>query len=94
MNKFAIIEVDNEKDQILLSMAVNKISEMKNINAAVIISNNDSKVIVKVRTNDKVNAKVFVEEFGGGGHARQAAAEVTHNEIPQIISKMKNYEWK
>ena len=93
LNKFAIIEVENEDDQILLSMAVNRAGEMKDVFGSVIISKNESSVIVKIRSSDKLNSKVFIEEFGGGGHARQAAAEVSHMEIPQILEKIKNYEW-
>jgi c-di-AMP phosphodiesterase-like protein len=93
INNVTLIEVENEDDQILLSMAVNEALEIRNIVASIIFgSREDGMYFVKMRSTRKINCKLFLEEFGGGGHARQGAGIVTQVQKNEIIKKIYELE--
>ncbi|MGL5021360.1 MAG: DHH family phosphoesterase [Mycoplasmatales bacterium] len=91
INNMTVIEVENEEDQILLSMAVNEALEIRNIVASIIFSSrSDGMFFVKMRSTHEINSKLFLEEFGGGGHARQGAGIITKVQKEEIIKKIEN----
>ena len=68
------------------------ILEIKDVKASIVISNVDYQYIVKVRSMGDINAKLFIEEFGGGGHATQAAGILNHDQYIGLMNKIKAYE--
>ena len=47
-----------------------------------------------MRSMGDINVKLFLEEFGGGGHASQAACIINHEQYLALINKIKNYQIK
>jgi c-di-AMP phosphodiesterase-like protein len=45
-----------------------------------------------MRSTREINCKLFLEEFGGGGHARQGAGIVTQVQKNEIIKKIYELE--
>lgn len=51
-------------------------------------------IMLKMRSMGDINVKLFLEEFGGGGHASQAACVINHEQYLALINKIKNYQIK
>lgn len=94
VNIFSVVNVENVKDNVILSKVADAILEIKGIKASIVISNVDYKYYVKMRSMGDINVKLFLEEFGGGGHASQAACIINHEQYLALINKIKNYQIK
>lgn len=89
-NSFAIINTDESLDDIIMSICVNEILKIKGVIASIIISKRRSDLYaVKVRSTTNFNSKLFLEEFGGGGHARQAAGILSPQKVEAMLEKIK-----
>lgn len=91
-NSGALIEVYNLNQDFVLSRIVDEMTRIKGINYGVIISYLDHNVKVKVRSNNNFNSKVLIEEYGGGGHAQQAAGILSFENVELLKNKILNYE--
>lgn len=94
INKISIVETEDVMDHILLSKVANKILEIKDIIVSCVISKVENQYLVKLRSMGNVNVKLLIEEFGGGGHASQAAGILTYEQKEQLIEKFKTFEAK
>lgn len=90
-NKFLIAEVSGEYPDVILSIAADNMLEVKDIEGAVVICETDNQYRIKLRTKKTTNAKILIEEFGGGGHASQGAAVLNEETKNKFIEKLKNY---
>lgn len=66
--------------------------EISNIYGAVIISKIDDKYKVKMRSDGRVNVKLLLEEYGGGGHMSQAAGILSEKNKELLINDIIKYE--
>ncbi len=95
VNQFSILELPEEYNDIFLSQICNEMQEIKGVICSVVTSlmeNGDFRV--KIRSNGKINSKILIEEFGGGGHARQGAGILSREKKDLLIQKVHNFELK
>ncbi len=98
LNNFSLLDLEEEIDDILLSIIVDDILQMKEVRGAIgccKIENNDdypNHYLVKVRTKNDLNAKSLIEEFGGGGHFLQAAGILSEENKNKFLEKIENLE--
>ncbi len=92
--KFAICEVDYSVNDILLSIVGNELVDIRDVDCAIVIakSKNEGKYIVKLRSTPKINSKRLIEDFGGGGHARQAAGILDSTELDGLRQAIEKWE--
>ncbi len=89
MDNFAIMRTQIEKDDVVLSMCANYLIEIEAILASVVISETKDDVNkVKIRTDGTINARELIEEFGGGGHLRQAAGILNDEKVHLLLQKI------
>ncbi len=95
IKNFSIIELTVEYNDILLSQICNDLQEIKGIDCSIVIAPTKKDMYkVKIRSNRKINSKILIEEFGGGGHARQGAGIITYENKELLINKIINYDKK
>lgn len=88
-NRFSVVEEEREVDEILMSMVVDTMLEVKGKVGAIIFSKvDDDYYRVKIRTNGEINAKILIEEYNGGGHITQAAGYVSSAEKTEILERL------
>ncbi|MBN2539985.1 MAG: 50S ribosomal protein L9 [Bacilli bacterium] len=90
-NHFAIATLpeDEVTDRVQLAITADELLKIDNIVAAFAIGNiADNTIGISARSVDKFNVSVVMEEFGGGGHLNNAAAQVKDSTIPIIGSKI------
>lgn len=89
MGNFSVVQT-NETDDILMSIVGDEILELKGICGSIVIAKSEEvdKFKVKIRTNNKISAKKIIEEFNGGGHARQAAGVLNEDEKNKLLKKI------
>lgn len=86
----AVIRTQLEFDDIVLSMCANKILEIKGVNISIIVSEiKDNVNKVKLRTQEGINAKLLIEKYNGGGHARQAAGVLNDEDVYLLLNDIK-----
>lgn len=93
-NKFAICEVDYVVDDILLSIVGNELVDIKDVDCAIVIAKSKikGKYVVKLRSTPNINSKRLIEDFGGGGHARQAAGILDSTNREGLLQAIKKWE--
>ncbi len=92
---FSFLELTEEYNDIFLSQICNEMQEIKGIMCSVVTSPMENgNFRVKIRSNGKINSKILIEEFGGGGHARQGAGVLSRENKDLLIQKLKTYELK
>lgn len=90
-NHFAITTLAPESitDRVRLAKTADELLEIDNIVAAFAIGNIGNDVIaISGRSVDKFNVQLIMEQFGGGGHLNNAAAQVQNGSIPDIVQKL------
>ncbi len=98
LNNFSFIELEEEIDDILLSIIVDDILQMKEVRGAIgccKLEESDeypNHYLVKIRTKNDLSAKGLIEEFGGGGHFLQAAGILSEEKKGMFIEKIKKLE--
>lgn len=91
VEKFAILEIDEKKDSVFLSVLSDEMLEIKDIAASVVICKYDSKYIVKIRSKGSINSKLLIEQYGGGGHVHQAAGIISEEDRDKLLEKIKEH---
>jgi len=90
-NQFAITTLapETKTDRVQLAKTADELLEIDNIVASFAIGNigNDT-IAVSARSIDKFNVQVVMEQFGGGGHLNNAAAQVQGTTIADIIARI------
>jgi len=90
-DRFAIATMapEDKADRIQLAKTADELLEIDNIIASFAIGNigNDT-VAISARSVDKYNVSVLMEQFGGGGHLNNSAAQVQGGNIPDIVQKL------
>lgn len=90
---FSILELDTddmEYDDFLLSIVADSMLEVKNKKGAIVIYPlNEDEYRIKIRTTNEINARQIIEEFGGGGHASQAAGILNKVAKEGLLEKIK-----
>lgn len=97
-NGFAIVNTNQKLDPIIQAITADDLVDIKGIDCSVVICKQDEDGLfrVKIRSSNKINSKTLIEEFGGGGHARQAAAVLPQSKVKELIKKIETMEteWK
>lgn len=93
-NACSIVETKNIDNHVLLSRVANKILEIEGVQVSMVCSIVDENYIVKLRSMGNVNVKMIIEEFGGGGHAMQAAGILTNHQYSKLKEKIHNFKYK
>ena len=88
INNFAFLEINDIKENVLLSKLANALLNIKNIMGSIVVSKCEDEYYVKLRS-DRINVKLLIEEFGGGGHANQAAATLDIEKYNEFLEKIK-----
>jgi ribosomal protein L9 len=90
-DRFAIATVapEDKTDRVQLAQTADDLLEIDNIIASFAIGNigNDT-IAISARSVDKYNVSVLMEQFGGGGHLNNAAAQVSGGNIAEIVQKL------
>ena len=92
-NHFAIAALPQEEltDRVQLAITADELLQIDNIIAAFAIGTIGTDTIgISARSVDKFNVSVVMEEFGGGGHLNNAAAQVKDLTIPEIAAKIED----
>jgi ribosomal protein L9 len=91
MDRFAIASMAPEEkpDRVQLAKTADELLEIDNIIASFAIGNigNDT-IAISARSVDKFNVSVLMEQFGGGGHLNNSAAQVLGGNIPDLVAKI------
>lgn len=92
--KFAICEVNYNVDDILLSIVGNELVDIQDVDCAIVIAKSkiEGKYIVKLRSTPRINSKRIIEDFGGGGHARQAAGVLDSTARAGLLQSIEKWE--
>ncbi|HRY78635.1 MAG TPA: 50S ribosomal protein L9, partial [Candidatus Izemoplasmatales bacterium] len=88
---FAIATVapGNKTDRVQLAQTADDLLEIDNIIASFAIGDIGNETIaISARSIDKFNVSVLMEQFGGGGHLNNAAAQITGKTIPEIVKTL------
>ncbi len=94
-NQFSMLFLDQEYNDIFLSKICNELQEIKGIMCSIVTSPMENgNFRVKIRSNGKINSKILIEEFGGGGHARQGAGILSREKKDLLIQKIYDFELK
>lgn len=93
MNHFAITALDPEikTERVQLAKTADELLEIDNIIASFALGNigNDT-IAISARSVDKFNVSVMMEQFGGGGHLNNAAAQVQNQPMDVLIKKIED----
>lgn len=91
LSHFAITALPQESktDRIQLAKTADELLEIDDIIASFAIgaTSNDT-ISVSARSVDRFNVQVIMEQFGGGGHLNNAAAQIQNGNIIDIVSKI------
>jgi ribosomal protein L9 len=90
-NHFAITTLAPEiqTERVQLAKTADELLEIDNIVAAFAIGHISPDVVaISGRSVDKFNVQVIMEQFGGGGHLNNAAAQIPNGTIPEIVHKL------
>lgn len=93
LSHFAIAALPQESksDRVQLAKTADELLEIDGIIAAFAIGSlgNDT-VAISARSVDRFNVSVMMEQFGGGGHLNNAAAQIQNANISQIVAKIED----
>ncbi len=90
---FSILELSEPYNDIFLSQLANEMQEIRGIKCSIICDQIDNdKFKIKIRSNGQINSKILIEEFGGGGHARQGAGVLSREKKDMFFAKIKEFE--
>ncbi len=91
LSHFAIAALpqENKSDRVQLAKTADELLEIDGIIASFAIGliSNDT-VAISSRSVDRFNVQVIMEQFGGGGHLNNAAAQVQNGNIAEIVAKI------
>ncbi|MDD3958161.1 MAG: 50S ribosomal protein L9 [Candidatus Izemoplasmatales bacterium] len=90
-NMFAIAKLadDSKTDRVQLAKTADELLEIDNIIAAFVVGTiNNNQVAISARSIDKFNVAVLMEQFGGGGHLNNAAAQIDDESVEAIAKKI------
>jgi ribosomal protein L9 len=93
-NTFAIALMPEtaKTDRVQLARTADELLEIDNIVAAFAIGNiSNDQVAISARSVDKFNVSVIMEQFGGGGHLNNAAAQIENESIEEVSKKIEAY---
>lgn len=100
LNGFSLVRLEEEIDDILMSIIADDILQIREVRGAIIYSKieNDSENYnhyrLKIRTKNNLNAKSLIEEFGGGGHFLQAAGILEKEKLDKFLEKITNLDFE
>lgn len=89
---FAIARGDEEDsfDQVMIAQAADTLLSMNDVTASFVISKrNDGKTSISARSLGDVNVQILMEDFGGGGHLTNAAAQSDDLSLDEAEDKLK-----
>ncbi len=80
---------ENQTDRVQLARTADELLEIDNIVGAFAIGDigNDT-IAISARSVDKFNVQMIMEQFGGGGHLNNAAAQVENGDVVDIAKKI------
>jgi len=90
-DRFAIATMASEEqtDRVQLAKTADELLEIDNIIASFAIGNIGSDTVaISARSVDKYNVSVIMEQFGGGGHLNNSAAQVQGGVITDIVQRL------
>ncbi len=81
---------DSKTDRVSLAKTADELLEIDNIIASFALGNigNDT-IAISARSIDKFNVSIIMEQFNGGGHLNNAAAQVQNQSMDSLIAKIK-----
>jgi len=85
----AAMSPDSKTDRVQLAKTADELLEIDGIIASFAIGNlgNDT-IALSSRSIDRFNVQIIMEQFGGGGHLNNAAAQVVGGNIQDIVTKI------
>jgi len=90
-NHFAItaLATESKTDRVQLAKTADELLEIDNIIASFALGNigNDT-IAISARSIDKFNVQLIMEQFGGGGHLNNAAAQVQNETMEHLIGRI------
>ncbi|MBN2504034.1 MAG: 50S ribosomal protein L9 [Bacilli bacterium] len=92
-NRFAIAKLspDIKTDRVQLAKTADELLEIDNIDAAFAIGSIDNGTIaISARSIDKFNVSLIMEQFGGGGHLNNAAAQIEGGSVEDIAKTIES----
>jgi len=92
-NRYAITALppETKTDRVQLAKTADQLLEIDNIVAAFAVGNLGGDLAgISARSIDKFNVQVVMEQFGGGGHLNNAAAQIQGGVIADIVAKIES----
>jgi len=90
-NHFAItaLPIESKTDRVSLAKTADELIEVDEIIASFALGNIGNDTIgISARSIDKFNVSTIMEQFGGGGHLNNAAAQVQNVTMEELIEKI------
>ncbi len=90
-NHFAITQLpeDDLTDRVQLAKTADELLKIDNIIGSFAIGNlGNDETAISARSIDKFNVSVIMEQFGGGGHLNNAAAQVKNTTIIELAERI------
>jgi len=90
-NHFAItaLATESKTDRVQLAKTADELLEIDNIIASFALGNIGNETIaISARSIDKFNVQLIMEQFGGGGHLNNAAAQVQNETMDHLIERI------
>ncbi len=85
----AALSEDELTDRVQLAKTADELLKINDIIGAFAIGNLDDETIgISARSIDKFNVSVVMEQFGGGGHLNNAAAQIKDSTINEVAEKI------
>ncbi|MGD9909399.1 MAG: 50S ribosomal protein L9 [Candidatus Izemoplasmatales bacterium] len=93
LQHFAItaLREDSQTDRVSLAKTADELLEIDNIIASFALGRIDeSTIAISARSIDKFNVSIIMEQFGGGGHLNNSAAQVEKQSMESLVKKIKD----
>jgi c-di-AMP phosphodiesterase-like protein len=90
--KIAITICDGQgtpDDRIAASKTADTLLTVKQVDAAFVLLNTGSSVMISARSNGKVNVQLILEKLGGGGHFDSAGAQVAASDTREVLASLR-----
>ncbi len=86
----AVCDEPAKNIQLVVAQAADDLLNINGIEAAFVLANGGSKIIISGRSLGAVNVQVILEKLGGGGHITIAGAQLENNSLTIAELKLKN----
>ena len=84
-----IIDYDLENVRIVASQAADELLNIDGVNGSFVLFITGDTINISARSYGDINVQLVMEDLGGGGHQTMAAAQITEENMENVIAQLK-----